>query len=129
MDCTPLKPKPVGVKGPVVVVVMDGVGIGRVRHGFAEQLVGTTAVGGDGADLGSLGRRAAAERDAPVRLDALARPLGIGRGTHLGDTILGIKGRIGFVAPAATVLITAHHELEKLVLTKAALEVLEARFK
>jgi len=53
-----------------------------------------------------------------ARLDALARPLGIGRGIHLGDTILGIKGRIGFVAPAATVLIAAHRELEKLVLTK-----------
>ncbi|MHC4955934.1 MAG: argininosuccinate synthase [Planctomycetota bacterium] len=53
-----------------------------------------------------------------ARLDGFARPLGIGRGVHLGDTILGIKGRIGFVAPAATVLIRAHHELEKLVLTK-----------
>ncbi|MCZ6785627.1 MAG: argininosuccinate synthase [Planctomycetota bacterium] len=52
------------------------------------------------------------------RLDRQARPLGIGRGMHLGDTILGIKGRIGFVAPAATVLIQAHRELEKLVLTK-----------
>jgi argininosuccinate synthase len=45
-------------------------------------------------------------------------PLGIGRGVHVGDTILGIKGRIGFVAPAATILIAAHRELEKLVLTK-----------
>jgi len=53
-----------------------------------------------------------------AELDARARPLGIGRGVHLGDTVLGIKGRIGFVAPAATVLIRAHHELEKLVLTK-----------
>ena len=51
-------------------------------------------------------------------LDAIAKPLGIGRGVHLGDTILGIKGRIGFVAPAATILIMAHRELEKLVLTK-----------
>jgi len=53
-----------------------------------------------------------------ARLDTLARPLGIGRGVHMGETILGIKGRIGFVAPAATLLIGAHHELEKLVLTK-----------
>ncbi|MHC4970852.1 MAG: argininosuccinate synthase [Planctomycetota bacterium] len=57
------------------------------------------------------------------RLDALARPLGVGRGVHLGDTILGIKGRIGFVAPAATVLISAHRELEKLVLTKRQLDL------
>jgi argininosuccinate synthase len=56
--------------------------------------------------------------DLLARLDGWARPLGIGRGVHLGDTILGIKGRIGFVAPAATVLIQAHKELEKLVLTK-----------
>ncbi|MFQ5844032.1 MAG: argininosuccinate synthase, partial [Planctomycetota bacterium] len=56
--------------------------------------------------------------DLLARLDARARPLGIGRGVHLGDTILGIKGRIAFVAPAATVLIAAHRELEKLVLTR-----------
>ncbi len=64
----------------------------------------------DGAPLDPL--------DLMARLDAWARPLGIGRGVHLGDTILGIKGRIGFVAPAATILIAAHRELEKLVLTK-----------
>jgi argininosuccinate synthase len=43
---------------------------------------------------------------------------GIGRGMHLGDTILGIKGRIGFEAPVATLIYTAHRELEKLVLSK-----------
>ena len=42
---------------------------------------------------------------------------GIGRGIHLGDTILGIKGRIAFEAPAAALLVPAHRELEKLVLT------------
>ncbi len=42
---------------------------------------------------------------------------GIGRGVHLGDTILGIKGRVGFEAGAAHVLIAAHRELEKLVLS------------
>jgi len=42
---------------------------------------------------------------------------GIGRGIHLGDTILGIKGRIAFEAPAAAVILPAHRELEKLVLT------------
>lgn len=51
------------------------------------------------------------------RLDALAGPFGVGRGIHLGDTIFGLKGRVAFEAPAATVLITAHRELEKLVLT------------
>lgn len=43
---------------------------------------------------------------------------GVGRGIHLGNTILGLKGRIAFEAPAALIAITAHKELEKLVLTK-----------
>ncbi|MEZ5498164.1 MAG: argininosuccinate synthase [Steroidobacteraceae bacterium] len=42
---------------------------------------------------------------------------GIGRGVHLGDTIIGTKGRVAFEAPAAETLIVAHRELEKLVLT------------
>ena len=48
----------------------------------------------------------------------LARSYGIGRGIHVGETALGIKGRIGFEAGAAVLLISAHRELEKLVLTK-----------
>jgi argininosuccinate synthase len=50
-------------------------------------------------------------------LEALAAPFGIGRGIHLGDTIIGTKGRVAFEAPAAEVLLSAHRELEKLVLT------------
>ncbi|HUA88281.1 MAG TPA: argininosuccinate synthase [Steroidobacteraceae bacterium] len=50
-------------------------------------------------------------------LEGLAAPFGIGRGIHLGDTIIGTKGRVAFEAPAAEVLLTAHRELEKLVLT------------
>ncbi len=50
-------------------------------------------------------------------LNELGRQYGIGRGIHLGDTVLGIKGRVGFEAPAAHLLIGAHRELEKLVLT------------
>lgn len=52
------------------------------------------------------------------RLTALAAPHGVGRGIHTGDTILGIKGRLAFEAPAAAVLLAAHREIEKLVLTK-----------
>jgi argininosuccinate synthase len=52
------------------------------------------------------------------RIADAANPHGVGRGIHTGDTILGIKGRLAFEAPAAAVLITAHRELEKLVLTK-----------
>lgn len=58
-------------------------------------------------------------------LDAIAGAYGIGRGIHLGETILGIKGRVAFEAPAASVLIAAHRELEKLVLTKRQLAAKE----
>ncbi len=52
------------------------------------------------------------------RLGDQAERYGIGRGIHVGETALGIKGRIGFEAGAALLLIAAHRELEKLVLTK-----------
>jgi argininosuccinate synthase len=59
---------------------------------------------------------------APVvlieRLNQRAGALGVGRGYHLGDTVLGIKGRVAFEAPAAEILLAAHRELEKLVLTE-----------
>lgn len=72
------------------------------------------------------------EEGLPVALDGVGmQPLemmaalaeiggkhGVGRGIHLGNTILGLKGRIAFEAPAAIIAITAHKELEKLVLTK-----------
>jgi len=51
------------------------------------------------------------------KLEMLAGSYGIGRGIHLGDTVLGTKGRVAFEAPAAITLITAHRELEKLVLS------------
>ena len=51
-------------------------------------------------------------------LNARAGAHGVGRGLHLGDTILGLKGRIAFEAPAPLVLIAAHRELQKLVTTK-----------
>ena len=52
------------------------------------------------------------------RLAALGAAHGVGRGVHVGDTILGIKGRVAFEAPAALTLIACHRELEKLVLTR-----------
>lgn len=72
------------------------------------------------------------ERGSPVELDGeplagpalierlaeLAATYGLGRNIHVGETALGIKGRIGFEAGAALLLIGAHRELEKLVLTK-----------
>jgi argininosuccinate synthase len=52
------------------------------------------------------------------RLGDLGAAYGFGRNIHVGETALGIKGRIGFEAGAALLLIAAHRELEKLVLTK-----------
>src|ERR1700761_4422099 len=51
-------------------------------------------------------------------LQAIAQPYGVGRDIHVGDTIIGIKGRVGFEAAAPLIIIKAHHLLEKHVLTK-----------
>lgn len=51
-------------------------------------------------------------------LENLAAPWGVGRDVHVGDTIIGIKGRVGFEAAAARIIIDAHLALEKHVLTK-----------
>lgn len=53
---------------------------------------------------------------AVQKLGEIGAAHGVGRGVHLGDTILGIKGRVAFEAPAAAILIPGHRELEKLVL-------------
>ena len=55
---------------------------------------------------------------AIYKLKEIAEPYGIGRDTHVGDTIIGIKGRVGFEAAAPLIIIKAHHLLEKHVLTK-----------
>lgn len=51
-------------------------------------------------------------------LQSIAGPFAIGRDIHVGDTIIGIKGRVGFEAAAPVVILKAHHALEKHVLTK-----------
>jgi len=62
------------------------------------------------------------EKLSPVevirRVEKMASAYAIGRDTHVGDTIIGIKGRVGFEAAAPLILIKAHHLLEKHVLTK-----------
>jgi argininosuccinate synthase len=55
-------------------------------------------------------------------LNDLASAYAIGRDIHVGDTIVGIKGRVGFEAAAATIIIKAHHLLEKHTLTKWQLQ-------
>lgn len=55
-------------------------------------------------------------------LQTIAGPYGLGRDIHVGDTIIGIKGRVGFEAAAPMVILKAHHALEKHVLTKWQLQ-------
>jgi argininosuccinate synthase len=50
-------------------------------------------------------------------LETIGGRFAIGRGIHVGDTVLGTKGRVAFEAPAADILLTAHRELEKLTLS------------
>jgi len=76
----------------------------RIRIGFARGVPASL----DGAAMEPV--------ELIERLEAVAAAYGIGRGIHLGDTIIGTKGRVAFEAPAAAVLIEAHRELEKLVL-------------
>ena len=62
------------------------------------------------------------EIDSPIKnilkLNQQAKKFGIGRDTHVGDTIIGIKGRVGFEAAAPLIIIKAHHLLEKHTLSK-----------
>ncbi len=66
------------------------------------------------------------EFDHPTKaiqyLQSIAGPYGIGRDIHVGDTIIGIKGRVGFEAAAPMIILKGHHALEKHVLTKWQLQ-------
>ena len=68
------------------------------------------------------GQRFGHPSDAILHLQQIAGPYGIGRDIHVGDTIIGIKGRVGFEAAAPMVILKAHHALEKHVLTKWQLQ-------
>lgn len=65
------------------------------------------------------------EKSSPVdiinKINTIGGDYGVGRDIHVGDTIIGIKGRVGFEAPAALILIKGHHLLEKHILTKGQL--------
>ncbi len=52
------------------------------------------------------------------KLESIASKYAIGRDMHIGDTIIGIKGRVGFEAAAANIIIKSHHTLEKHTLSK-----------
>jgi argininosuccinate synthase len=72
----------------------------------------------NGELLGIDNQRFAHPVDAIRALEKLATPYAIGRDIHVGDTIIGIKGRVGFEAAAALIIIKAHQLLEKHTLTK-----------
>ncbi len=67
-------------------------------------------VGLNGERMGSV--------EAIEKLNDIASKYGIGRDIHVGDTIIGIKGRVGFEAAAPVIILKAHHTLEKHILTK-----------
>ncbi|MEY3053070.1 MAG: hypothetical protein RLY31_2855 [Bacteroidota bacterium] len=71
-----------------------------------------------GALVGVDDRRFPHPTEAIDALQELAGPFGIGRDIHVGDTIIGIKGRVGFEAAAPLVILKAHHLLEKHTLGK-----------
>lgn len=77
------------------------------------ELVGGAAVDVTGTGIGVPGY------DALVALNRIGAEHGVGRGIHTGQTIMGIVGRLGFEAPGMMILIAAHRELERLVLTNA----------
>lgn len=68
------------------------------------------------------GRTFSHPTDAIQEVQKIAGPFAIGRDIHVGDTIIGIKGRVGFEAAAPMVILKAHHALEKHVLTKWQLQ-------
>ena len=72
----------------------------------------------DEGELCGLNDRTLSPVDTIRQLEHIAQPYAIGRDIHVGDTILGIKGRVGFEAAASLITIKAHHALEKHVLGK-----------
>ena len=71
-----------------------------------------------GEFVGLNGKKYSHPTAAIQALQEIAAPFGLGRDIHVGDTIIGIKGRVGFEAAAPMVIIKAHHALEKHTLTK-----------
>ena len=71
-----------------------------------------------GGELSSVTGQKGAPTELITLLEEIAAPFAIGRDIHVGDTILGIKGRVGFEAAAPMIILKAHELLEKHVLTK-----------
>ncbi|MEP2446807.1 MAG: argininosuccinate synthase [Balneola sp.] len=78
----------------------------------------TVEVGFENGEPTSINGELLTPVQAIKKLQEIAQPYGIGRDIHVGDTIIGIKGRVGFEAAAPMILIKAHQLLEKHVLGK-----------
>jgi len=88
---------------------------GKVEKTGPEKL----ELGFEKGEIASINGKEFADKVEAIKwLNDYAGKFGIGRDIHVGDTIIGIKGRVGFEAPAAILIIKAHHALEKHVLTK-----------
>jgi len=74
----------------------------------------------------ALNGKAMGEVDLIEELETIGGEYAIGRGIHLGDTVLGTKGRVAFEAPAAEILLNAHRELEKLTLSSLQMKIKES---
>ena len=72
----------------------------------------------ENGELSGLNGKTMKPTEVIVALNELGGQYGIGRDIHVGDTIIGIKGRVGFEAAGAMMSIKAHHALEKHTLTK-----------
>ena len=88
-----------------------------------EQVIGNLELGFIKGELKKVNGKAFNHpTEAIQEVQKIAGPYGIGRDIHVGDTIIGIKGRVGFEAAAPMVILKAHHALEKHVLTKWQLQ-------
>lgn len=86
---------------------------------MTESGVRSLELGFEKGELKSIDRKTFSHPSEAIQhLQTIAGPYGIGRDIHVGDTIIGIKGRVGFEAAAPMIILKAHHALEKHVLTK-----------
>ncbi len=85
------------------------------KEGQSEEMV----IGFEKGEIKSVNKKTFTHPTEAIQyIQAIAGAYGIGRDIHVGDTIIGIKGRVGFEAAAPMVILKAHHALEKHVLTK-----------
>ncbi len=92
------------------------------ENAFPSQLVNhkptTISLQFNNGELSGLNNQTMEPIEVINQLEEIANKYAIGRDIHTGDTIIGIKGRVGFEAAAATIIIKAHHSLEKHTLSK-----------